>query len=191
MNVKMKCLNVSPLSQCNTRKLRHKSSRNRSRSWCFTINNYTEENYVSMSQPKNWPGKILKLIFQEEIGEKNTMHLQGWVKFENQLEFSVLKKYLPTAHIEKARSDKASIKYCSKTATASGRLYTYGILDAELAKPTYVPLSQDQILLDLRTLALEDSDFNKEIADIMIQPWEEDIALYEIEQMKKKGWIPY
>ncbi len=142
-------MNVSLVSlglRGNTTKLRQQTSRNRSRSWCFTINNYDRKLFVSLSQPFFFPQKIEKLIFQEEVGLKKTKHLQGFVRFKNQVEFTNMKKWLPTAHIEKTRSVAGSIKYCSKEATRAGERYTYGISDDELNKPVKPMMTQSEIL---------------------------------------------
>ncbi len=140
---------VSLVSPClsNTKgKMRHKTSRNRSRSWCFTWNNYTAENLSHLSQPKFFPTEICKLIFQEEIGKEKTKHIQGFVQFKNQIDFKKIKGYLPKCHIEKCRDIRASIKYCLKQDTASGTQYTYGISDSELTKINRPRLTQDQMI---------------------------------------------
>ena len=89
--IKAKLLQITPkVSHClksvsngNTMESRHSSSRNRARTWCFTLNNYTEEDSVSLSHNKWNDMEITKLVFQEEIGEKGTPHLQGVVQFKN------------------------------------------------------------------------------------------------------------
>lgn len=129
------------LSQClravsngNTRNRDSKVPRNRARTWCFTLNNYTEEDCVSMSHSK-WDNlKIKKLVFQEEMGKKNVKHLQGVVMFEEQISFSSLKKFNSKVHWSKCRDIKASIKYCSKESTRNGEIYTYGDVQKNLWK---------------------------------------------------------
>ena len=82
----------------------------RSRSWCFTINNYTPEQYESfISTPSQYA------IAGCETGESGTPHIQGYIYFHNAKSFSSLKKEYPTAHIELAKGtpDQASI-YCKK-----------------------------------------------------------------------------
>ena len=145
MNVSL----VSPRLSCNTYKLRHKSSRNRSRSWCFTINNHDKELVSHLSHPELWKMPIKKLIFQEEIGENETPHLQGFVMFKNQVDFSKIKEWLPTAHLEKAKSVAASIRYCSKKNTRSGIQYTFGILPSELSKTKLPPFTEEEIMQDM------------------------------------------
>ena len=59
--------------------------------------------------------KITHYIYGYEVGEQGTPHIQGYVKFKNQVRFSTMKNKLPRAHIEKARGDPDSnYRYCSK-----------------------------------------------------------------------------
>lgn len=88
-----------------------KMSRTRSRRYVFTLNNWTEEELshcISKFQP-------FKYCIGEEIGEEKTPHLQGYIDFKNQKDFSVVKALIPRAHIEKAKgSAKQNFAYCSK-----------------------------------------------------------------------------
>ncbi len=143
---------VSPNLRCNTNNLRHRSSRNRSRSWCFTINNHDENLFVSLSRDFFWKREIVQIVFQEETGKNNTKHIQGFVKFKNQVDFSIIKSVIPTAHIEKCRSDAASIKYCSKEDTRTGRHYEFGI------KRPQKEITDEEICLELKRLMHKDID---------------------------------
>ena len=87
------------------------SNSERSKNWCFTINNWTEENYAQA-----WALETKYIIIGKEKGESGTPHLQGFVVFPFQKTFSAVKKLLPHgAHIEAARgtTEEAS-KYCEK-----------------------------------------------------------------------------
>ncbi len=139
-----------------------------------------------MSQPKLENLKIKKMIFQEEIGESGTLHLQGFVQFENQVDFNKLKKILPTAHLEKTKSVAASIKYCSKKNTRSGALYTYGISDSELSKEKKPPLEQEEILDNLKELALEDPKWNEEMATYFTIPMTVEVDNYWVKYWEKE-----
>ncbi len=92
-----------------------------SKHWCFTLNNYTED------EVKDIIGSNTKrFVFQEEIGEKGTPHLQGYIELPEKgrpMESFDNKRI----HWEKTRSAKASIKYCSKEETRSGKIYTKGV----------------------------------------------------------------
>lgn len=98
--------------------------------WCFTLNNYTDSEISDLlGELKNV--KLCKsYIFQEETGEEGTAHLQGYVEFAKKarpLE-SIPNKRI---HWEKCRSPKASIAYCSKEDTRTGKIYT----NLKLPKP--------------------------------------------------------
>lgn len=82
----------------------------RSRNFCFTLNNYTEDEIAVV---KEWDCKYL--IFGKELGESNTPHLQGYVSFACQKTLSALKKLSDRAHWEIARgTPKQASDYCAK-----------------------------------------------------------------------------
>lgn len=88
--------------------------RKRARNYCFTLNNYTEDDIKTIQ------GFKCEYVFQKEVGAKNTPHLQGLLMFSNPKDFSSVKKMLPKAHIEECRNKLASIKYCTKIETRAG-----------------------------------------------------------------------
>lgn len=92
----------------------------RSRGWCFTINNYTYEdmdNLVFMCDFARY------LIVGFEKGKKGTDHIQGFVYFNDAKTFQRIKKYIPGAHIERAKgSVEDNFEYCSK----DDEYYEYG-----------------------------------------------------------------
>jgi len=90
----------------------------KSRGWTFTLNNYTPEDV------KNIEGFECQFLFQEETGESGTKHLQGMLYFKNAVSFNSIRNLLPRAHIEKMKNKIASIKYCSKEDTRSGKIYS-------------------------------------------------------------------
>lgn len=91
-----------------------------SKNWCFTWNNYTLEDIDFLICLFGSDGS--KYIFQEEVGESGTPHLQGFVSFKTKrrpIEY-VKKKDI---HWEKTRSVKHSIAYCSKSDSRSGKIF--------------------------------------------------------------------
>lgn len=100
---------------CNT----NNNSRVRSRTWCFTLNNYMEAEILNLQSDS------YEYCFQKEIGsETGTPHLQGVIKFKNAVRFSTVKKLNGRAHWEVCKNWNASLKYCSKKETNDGELYT-------------------------------------------------------------------
>lgn len=89
--------------------------------YCFTLNNHTEDDIIGILD--NFSSNSSNFLFQEEVGENGTPHLQGYVEFK--------KKCRPMnlvgnkrIHWEKSRNIDASIEYCRKADTASGRSWT-------------------------------------------------------------------
>nr|QXP08343.1 MAG: replication associated protein [Arizlama virus] len=85
----------------------------RSRNWCFTLNNYTDEDIDKLV---NSSYKYL-IIGKEVAPTTNTPHLQGFIIFPNARRLSTLKAdYNKTTHWEIARgTPEQNIEYCSKS----------------------------------------------------------------------------
>jgi len=84
-----------------------------SRKWCFTLNNYTPEEYKYICDYAT--SNNCKYIVAKELGEEKTPHLQMYFKFNSARRFSTMKRIFVRSHIEKARgSDKQNYEYCSK-----------------------------------------------------------------------------
>lgn len=94
-----------------------------SRLYCFTWNNYTEEDVGHILQ---WlkSRKNLLYVFQKEIGKNGTPHLQGCFKSKSSIPFTTLKTLFPKVHWEKCRNWEASMEYCLKPETSTGEYYT-------------------------------------------------------------------
>jgi len=89
------------------------ASSDKSRGWCWTLNNYTEEEYESMKQ---WCATVpQQYVIGKECGKQGTPHLQGYVYKKETLRFSALKKVCERAHWEKAKGNpKQNYEYCTK-----------------------------------------------------------------------------
>lgn len=85
----------------------------RSRSYAFTLNNYTGDHYTFITA---YLQKAKYGIVGREVGEMGTRHLQGYVYFQNAKSFNAIKKELPQGtHIEKAKGNAEQNRtYCSK-----------------------------------------------------------------------------
>lgn len=81
-----------------------------SRSWCFTLNNYTEEERDALRDCK-----CVYMLFGYERGDEGTPHLQGYVHYKDAKTLSAMKKIMPRAHLEirKGTVDQA-VDYCKK-----------------------------------------------------------------------------
>lgn len=84
----------------------------RSRGWCFTLNNYNETKMKIIDDIE-----CRYCIYGKEIAPTTgTHHLQGYIYFDNAITFGSIKKKMPDGtHIEKAKgSPQSNVKYCSK-----------------------------------------------------------------------------
>lgn len=88
--------------------------RRRARQFCFTLNNYTQNDIDTIIH------YVISLNGEYIIGKEiapstGTPHLQGYIKMKNAISFTALKKIIPKAHIEIARGTKIeNINYCNK-----------------------------------------------------------------------------
>lgn len=81
----------------------------RARNWCFTINNPTE-----VDDPQQW-GDYAYLVWQKERGEQGTVHLQGYVVWNNPQRLNYVRCKNARAHWEIARgTHEQNEKYCTK-----------------------------------------------------------------------------
>lgn len=89
--------------------------KDRSRGWCWTLNNYSEEEYEMLTHPTQSIFQNCKWIVGKEIGKQGTPHLQGYFYFNNAVNFKTIKEYIPKAHIEKAKGTPLqNYDYCRK-----------------------------------------------------------------------------
>lgn len=81
-----------------------------SKRWCFTLNNYTQEEYDSLLSAETRYSVIGK-----EVGASGTPHLQGFFYFTKNVRLSGVRKLSGRAHWEIARGSCAQASdYCKK-----------------------------------------------------------------------------
>ena len=72
----------------------------KARSFVFTLNNYTDDEFMLIKELK-----YKYIVIGDEIGENGTPHLQGYVNFSSPISFNTIKKAMPRAHIETAKGN--------------------------------------------------------------------------------------
>lgn len=79
--------------------------------WCFTLNNYTDEEIVAIKAID-----YKYLVFGYEVGENGTPHLQGYIELTKRLRFGGVKKlFPPRVHLEARRGTaEEAADYCKK-----------------------------------------------------------------------------
>lgn len=144
----------------------------KSRGWCLTINNFTEDDIEKI--------KLLKCeyCFQEETGENGTPHLQGMLYFKNARDFKQIKKIFETAHIEKMKNKLASMKYCTKEETRTGKIYTNIKMDNIDTVDTHNTVKKDR--KNFEELLIEE----KKLTDMLMNIYIKDKEKFE--KLKKQ-----
>lgn len=86
----------------------------RSQYWCFTLNNYTENDILYY---RSLVGRQLATycVFGYEVGASGTRHLQGYVELPRRLRLAGARDILPNAHLENRRGNAQQARdYCCK-----------------------------------------------------------------------------
>lgn len=86
----------------------------RNRNFCFTLNNYTDEEYNNICDLSR---QAHYLVVGKEVGENGTPHLQGFIMFNNKKSFDQIKNLINNqrVHIEACLgSPKQNETYCKK-----------------------------------------------------------------------------
>lgn len=100
-----------------------------SKHWVFTVNNYTCI-LLDLPTPASY------VVFQEEIGEQGTAHIQGYVQFVSKVRGSTVTKLISESFGHGARtaaangSDEQNRTYCTKEEGRLGGPYEYGARQA-------------------------------------------------------------
>lgn len=96
----------------------------KAKNWCFTLNNYSLEEYESIKRVVF--GNCRYGIIGEEVGEKGTPHLQFYLQFRSRVSLRQIKRLVGSrVHAEIARgSADANKTYCSK----EGKFWEHGVM---------------------------------------------------------------
>nr|WAE43251.1 MAG: replication associated protein [Cressdnaviricota sp.] len=90
----------------------------RARGWCFTLNNYTDEEYEQLKTHGHT--KCIKWIIGKEVAPTTgTKHLQGYFYHKNSRTLQCMKKINNRLHLERSKgSPEENLTYCSKAGEA-------------------------------------------------------------------------
>lgn len=95
--------------------------------WTFTVNNPGEW------RPTFIDNLMAYMIYETEVGEEGTTHIQGYVRFKNRKELNSAKRLIcERAHLEPARGTEAQNRdYCSKDLND---VHEYGQFDGDAGR---------------------------------------------------------
>lgn len=86
----------------------------RSRGFCFTVNNYDEDDFIWVSELYVYDINCQYLIIGFEEGRNGTPHLQCYIYYNEKVSWSVFKKRVYSNHFEvqKAKDNVKAYCYC-------------------------------------------------------------------------------
>lgn len=114
--------------------------------WAFTLNNPGEWRPVFVEARMDY------LVYQDEIGENGTLHVQGYVRLKSRALMKTVKKLLDNngVHLAPARgSEKENRDYCTKEDTRVVGPWEFGTYDASVG-----PGQGHRTDLDIATAAI-------------------------------------
>jgi len=120
------------------------------RSVFITLNNYTDAECKALESIVKGKEKTRYLVYQLEVGENGTPHIQGFMLFRNNILLSTLRNALPRACFFKPRNNDACDKYCQKERTRVAGPFIFGTKpqqgkrnDLELAARAFIESPAD------------------------------------------------
>lgn len=85
-------------------------TKHRFRAYCFTLNNYSELERITLLHTD-----CAYIVIGKEVGLLGTPHLQGYIAFKDKKSLAQMRKLCPRSHWEGAKgSAAANFAYCSK-----------------------------------------------------------------------------
>ena len=120
----------------------------RARGWCFTINNFSEEEKNQISELICSNAVKYGIAETEHTGDgEGTPHIQGYIYFENAQTFRRIKNLIgERAHIEPAKGNpKQNYDYCSK----EGTVFVSKPLNTNSSKFPFLEMHKDMLSMSL------------------------------------------
>ena len=94
-----------------------------SRDWVFTLNNPETHQMENILKSES----IRYIIYQLELSNTGTKHMQGYVEFHEPIPFSEMLVLFAEFHFDKRRGSREQAKkYCSKKETRISGPWTFG-----------------------------------------------------------------
>lgn len=133
--------------------------------WLFVLNNWTKDDTDKISNEAHT--EVPLLIFQSEIGENGTKHLQGYLEFKFKKRpkdfYSIILGHNRT-HWEKAKGTRdQNVAYCSKNDTYDGDIRYQRGLPEKLVLMERTDMRADQLAIADKYKLAEDPKFGRQI----------------------------
>lgn len=123
-----------------------------SKNWCFTLNNYTEEDINRIDLLITTDNRIVYVLYGKEVASTGTRHLQGFIQFNVRLTLQNVKNIIGSEpHVSVTRNVNASRNYCKK----EGDWVEHGIFGGGQGSRSDLEMFKDSVktgILSLKTL---------------------------------------
>jgi hypothetical protein len=162
------------------------------RNWCFTINNPIPEEYPEEA----WTLTNLKtVVYQMEMGEEGTVHLQGYVELRTPRLLAWLKLHLNgRAHWEKRRGTRRqAVEYCVKedSRLLPGKLWTSLKQSWEDIPPNVSDSWWNSMGLVLKTTDTGKSSNSSNLSEVQTKLSENSSSIEEVADEYFDLWVRY
>lgn len=130
------------------------------KNWCFTFNNFEEKDISLLVS--SFSSNCSKFIFENEIGENGTSHLQGYILFDKKRRPSEL-KLNNKIHWEKCKgNEQDNINYCSKDFRDNVKnCKIYKSENIRIPRPLKIINDLKKWQMDLKNILLEEPEDRK------------------------------
>lgn len=148
--------------------------------WAITINNPTEDDITKWQAMASLPW-VREVSGQLEKGEGGTLHIQGMLRTQS-VRFAQVKRELPRAHIEAAKSPAALARYVAKSETRVAAI------------PRVRTATQADIQREVRALVRHQMylwEQEQEGASFDLTTWDEKKALLRYAWRIRREWEHY
>jgi hypothetical protein len=156
------------------------------KSWCFTLNNYTNEDTERINSLV--PDKAIYVIYGKEIGTQGTPHLQGVVIFATRCRLNHAKRVIGSnPHLEIARNINASIQYCKK----EGDWYEFGNRSNRQGQRSDLDSFKSDVkngILDLKTLRETHSEVYAKYTRFCLEYVQDNYPVLKIPEFTLRNW---
>lgn len=159
------------------------NSRNRSRGFTITLNNYNDEEYNNILEVAQRHSE--KYIFGKEVGKEGTPHIQGYIYFKQPKDFNRVVKLLNNKriHIEGAKGNpKQNYNYCSK----DGEYISHGFDEDHNNRSPWINHGEATILPECEDLGMNGEEVEEDCGSECKWEWKKLENGYEYAEMTHK-----
>lgn len=165
-----------------------KVSNSRGRAWCFTVNNFTDDD-VTVIRRLQVDTRVRYLVLQEEIGANGTKHLQGYLEAFRPLRLALVRHLIsPRVHWERRAGTQAqAVAYCKKldTRAPEGIVIEFGTCarskcSVDLVESVLDGASMKDLALDFPVQFLANASGIKSLKEAIVEPrkWPMEVVVF-------------